>query len=555
MAPVDRRLFRYGRATRPYLYVTVLVGLGSAAAVVAEALFLARIVATVFLAGAGLADVVGLLGWFAVAVLARGLLAWLREVVAQRTVGAVKADLRRALAAKVLRLGPVRLAGPDAGSLATTVGHGIDALDPYFARYLPQLALGALVPLMIVAWVVRFDWLSAVIFVVTVPLIPIFMELIGTLADRDTTRRWRTLQRLSGYFLDVLEGVVTLKVFGRARAELDAIRDVTDRYRVETMGTLRIAFLSALVLELVAAVSTALVAVAIGLRLIDGTLGFEAGFGILLLAPEVYLPLRRVGTEFHAAKQGIEAARTVFEVLDRPDPDAGTRPPPDLRTATIVFEQVSFTYPGRTKPALAGVSFAIEPGRRTALVGSSGSGKSTVAAHLLGFATPSAGVIRVDGVDLADLDPEAWRTQISWLPQDPYLFAGTIRDNIRFADASVSEERVVEAARVAGVAGFAETLPAGLDTEIGERGLRLSAGQRRRIGLARLFVRDAPLVIADEPTANLDLDTQEEIRAALDTVAAGRTMVTIVHRPVLAADADRVVRLDQGRVVEQGRPR
>lgn len=554
-APVDRRLFRYGRTTRPYLYLTVGMGLGSAVAVVGQAVLLAKIVARVFLGGASLESVVGLLGGFAAAVLLRAMFAWLREVFAQRTAGDVKSDLRRTFAGKLLELGPVRLADLSPGSLAATAGSGIDALDPYFARYLPQVALGGLVPLVIVAWVLRLDWLSAVIFVVTVPLIPLFMALIGTLADRRTTRRWRTLQRLSGHFLDILEGVVTLKVFGRARPQLQAIRDVSDRYRTETMGTLRVAFLSALVLELVAAISTALVAVAIGLRLLDGTIGFEAGFGILILAPEVYLPLRRVGTEFHAAKEGLEAARSIFAVLDAPEMNVGTLPPPDPAVSPITFDRVTFTYPGRERPALVDASFTIDPGARIAIVGPSGSGKSTIVTLLLGFVTPDVGAVRVGGVDLAAVDLDEWRKHVAWIAQNPYLFAGTIRDNIRFGNEAADEEQVESAASAAGVVAFAANLPEGLDTEIGERGARLSAGQRRRIGLARAFIRDAPLVIADEPTANLDLDTQEEIRASLDGIAGTRTLVTVVHRPVLAADADWVIRLDGGRIVEQGRPR
>lgn len=554
-APVDRRLFRYGRTTRPYLFVTVSIGVLSAVTVIAEALLLARVVADVFLRGADLAAVLGPLAWFAVAVTARGILAWLREVFAQRSVASVKQELRQALADKLLRLGPVRLGRRHAGALAATAGHGIDALDPYFSRYLPQLALGALVPLMIVVWVVRLDWVSAVIFVITVPLIPTFMVLIGTLADRRTTRRWRTLQRLSGHFLDVLEGIATLKVFGRAAAQLQVIRDVSDRYRRETMGTLRIAFLSALVLELLAAVSTAMVALAIGLRLIDGTLGFEAGFGILILAPEVYLPLRRVGAEFHAAKEGMEAAMSIFEILDTPVSEPGRMAPPDLSTTQIRFEDVAFSYPSRREAALDGVSLTIEPGCRLGIVGSSGSGKSTIAALLLRLIEPDTGRIMIGETDLADVDPQEWRRQISWMPQNPYLFAGTIRDNIRFGDAEASEAAVQEAARLAGVLDFADGLPFGLDTEIGERGTRVSAGERRRIGLARAFVRNAPLLIADEPTANLDLDTQEEIRDALATISRDRTVVMIVHRPVLAADADRVVHLEGGQVVEEGRPR
>ncbi len=544
------RLLRYGRATRPYLISTVAFGALTAAAVVVQALALAKVAALVFLDGADLPAVVGTLSLFAVAVLTRALLTWLRAAFAQRGATAVTSQLRRRLAEKLLRVGPMRLGQVRAGSLAVAVGHGVDALEPFFARYLPQLVLGALVPLVIVVWVARLDWVSAVVFIVTVPLIPLFVVLIGTLADRRTSRRWNSLQRLGGYFLDVLEGITTLKVFGRADDRLSTIRGISESYREETMGTLRIAFLSALALELLAAISTALVAVTIGLRLLAGTLGFESGLGILILAPEVYLPLRRIGTEFHAAKEGIAAAGSIFGVLDLPEPRRGTMPAPAPAPAPIRFNAVTFRYPDRDEPALDDVSFAIEPRTRLAIVGRSGSGKSTIVSLLLRFLEPSSGRITAGGIDLAGIDPDEWRSAIAWVPQDPTIFAGTIGDNVRFGSSGASRTEIAQALRHAGLGDFADAL----DTDVGERGALLSAGQRRRLGLARAFVRDAPLLIADEPTANLDLDTQEDIRAALDRLAEQRTVVTVVHRPVLAADADLVVRLEQGRIVEVGRP-
>jgi ATP-binding cassette subfamily C protein CydCD len=547
------RLLRYGRATRPYLVSTVLFGALAAAVIVVQALTLANVVASVFLGGADLRSVAGSLSLFAAAVLIRAVLTWLRTTSAQRSATAVTAELRRMLAGKLLRLGPVRLGRQKAGSLAVAVGHGVDALEPFFARYLPQLALGALVPIVIIAWVARLDWVSAVVFVVTVPLIPVFMVFIGTLADRRTSRRWNALQELGGYFLDVLEGIATLKAFGRASARLETVGGVSERYREETMGTLRIAFLSALVLELLAAMSTALVAVTIGLRLLAGTLEFEFGFGILILAPEVYLPLRKVASEFHAAKEGIEAARSIFEILDTPEPTTGGRRPP--ARAPIRFETVTFRYPGRAEPALDGVSFSIEPGMRLAIVGSSGSGKSTLISLLLRFLEPTVGKLLVGGIDLADIDPDEWRSTIAWVPQNPTIFAGTIGDNVRFGSPGASDREVADAVRLAGLASFVSNLPSALDTDVGERGVLLSAGQRRRVGLARAFARDAPLLLADEPTANVDLETQEGIRTALGQLAEGRTVITVVHHPVLAADADMVVHLERGRVVEVGRPR
>lgn len=542
------RLLRYGRVSRPYLVSTVTLGVVAAVTIVVQALALAKVVAAVFLDGADLSAVVGPLSLLAVAVLARALLTWLRAAFAERSATTVMCGLRHELAEKLLRIGPLRLGSERAGWIAVSVGHGVDALEPFFARYLPQLALGALIPIVIVVWVARLDWVSAVVFIVTVPLIPLFMVLIGTLADRRTSRRWDALQRLGGYFLDVLEGITTLKVFGRAAERLSTIRDVSEQYRAETMSTLRIAFLSALVLELLSAVSTALVAVTIGLRLLEGTLQFEYGLGILILAPEVYLPLRRTGTEFHAAKEGIRAADSIFGILDIPEPSGGALPP--AAVGPIRFENVTFSYPGRDDPALDGVSFGFGSARRVAIVGSSGSGKSTVVSMLLRFVEPSSGRVLVGDVDLGAIDVAAWRSRIAWVPQNPTIFAGTIGDNVRFGNDGASRAEVVEALRRAGLEDFLSAL----DMEVGERGVLLSAGQRRRLALARAFVRDAPLLIADEPTANLDLDTQESIRMSLDRLAEHRTVVTVVHRPVLAAEADLVVHLERGRVVEVGRP-
>jgi ATP-binding cassette subfamily C protein CydCD len=545
------RLLRYGRTSRPYLISTVTFGALASVVIVVQALALAKVIARVFIGGADVAAVTGPLTLFAVAVLVRAALTWLRTASAERSATTVISEVRGALAVKLLRLGPARLGQERAGSLAVAVGPGVDALEPFFGRYLPQLALGALVPIVIVVWVARLDWVSALVFTVTVPLIPVFMVLVGALADRRTSRRWHALQTLGGYFLDVLEGSATLKVFGRASDRLSAIRKASERYREETMGTLRIAFLSALALELLAAVSTALVAVTIGLRLLSGTLEFEAGLGILILAPEVYLPLRRVGTEFHAAKEGIEAAKSIFGVLDLPEPGGGNLSV--AKIAPVRFVDVTFRYPGKEEPALKGVSFTIEPGSRVAIVGSSGSGKSTVLSLILRFLEPTSGRIFVGEVDLADVDPGEWRRMIAWVPQDPTIFAGTIADNVRFGKVGASDRDVLDALRLAGLEDL--VVGSGLDADVGERGVLLSAGQRRRLGLARAFVRDAPLLIADEPTANLDLDTQEGIRAALDRLAQQRTVLTVVHRPILAADADLVVHVESGKVVEIGRPR
>jgi ATP-binding cassette subfamily C protein CydD len=402
------------------------------------------------------------------------------------------------------------------------------------------------------------DWISAVVIAVTLPLIPVFAVLVGWHTKTQTRRQWRLLAALGGHFLDVVEGLPTLKVFGRARAQEAVIAKVTEDYRAATMSTLRVAFLSALVLELSAAVATALVAVEVGLRLLYGHLGYETALLVLLLTPEAFLPLRAVGAQFHASMEGAAAAGRVFEILDTAMPDEPQARPAavgrrsasaDLRTQEIRLNGITVAYPGRHRPALDGVSLTIVPGDRIVLTGPSGAGKSTLLALLLRFIRPSAGTIELEGGgDLAAIDVRQWRAQIAWVPQQPYLFTGTAADNIALGQVGASRSAICRAARLAGAAGFIEELPAGYDTPLGERGLRLSAGQRQRIALARAFLRDAPLLLLDEPAAHLDPAGARLIGTAIDTALADRTVILVSHGRGWAGGGCRVIGLEQGKL-------
>lgn len=557
MKPLDPRLLRSGRATRGYLLASGAIGVAVAACLAAQALLLSHVVARAFLGGAGLSALhPALLALFAVVAL-RALLAWAGQVVAHLAAARVKSELRSRLLARTLELGPAFLGRERSGELATTAVSGIDALEGYFGRYLPAFVQAALVPALLLAVVLPTDRLSALLMACTIPLVPVFMVLIGQAGEHRTERQWRTLSLLGAHFLDIVQGLPTLKIFGRGHAQRATIREVTDAYRRATMGVLRTTFLSALVLELLATLGVALVAVSIGVRLVDGTMTFQAGLAVLLLAPEVYLPLRQVGARFHASAEGLAAADRVFQVLDAADPAPATHAPAtagDQPDAEIRFEDVSFEYPGRSGAVLDRASFVVHTGERVALVGPSGAGKSTVAMLLLGMACPCAGRITVGGLDLAGADPAAWRARVGWLPQRPYLFHGTITDNIRLADPSAGGAAVRRAARLAGADGFIDALPRRFDTQVGERGVLLSAGQRQRIALARAFLANRPLLVLDEPTANLDPESEAVVRQALERLEAGRTVLVIAHRAALAGAVERVLAVRDGSVIEAGRP-
>ena len=495
----------------------------------------------------------------------RAVTAYGGELAALRAAAAVKSQLRRQLTAHVVRLGPAWLGGQQSGEITTLSTKGLDALDPYFARFLPQLVLAFVVPVAVLIRVGLADWISAVVIAVTLPLIPLFAVLIGLQTRAQTERQWQLLARLGGHFLDVVEGLPTLKLFGRARHQATVIGEVTDAHRRATMRTLRVAFLSALVLELSAAIATALVAVEVGLRLLAGHMPYQTALLVLLLTPEAYLPLRAVGLQFHASMEGVTAAGRACEILDIPLPagtaaSAGrgrTSGPPvqaDLSRDLIVLNGASLAYPGRDRPALDRVSLTIRPGERIAITGVSGAGKSSLLALLLRFAAPTGGRIEAGppgapGTDISAFDLAAWRGQIAWVPQHPYLFDGTVASNIALGRPGAPPADIARAAAAAGAAEFIEPLPQGYATPLGERGARLSAGQRQRIALARAFLQDAPLLLLDEPAAHLDPLTARMIIDTIGRLMIGRTVVLITHGPGWAGGADRTVLLDQGRLV------
>jgi len=541
---LDPRLLRHARATRPFLSLAVALGVISTALVIAQAWLLADAIAQAFRGGKDLGQLEGLVVALLLVVIGRAVLSWGTEVAAFRASATVKQQLRSALLQRVADGGPAIRDQIGSADLAILATRGLDALDGYFGRYLPQLVLAVSMPVAIVAVMLGADWVSAVIVAVTVPLVPVFMALIGLVTRDRTDRQLVALQRLGGHFLDVVAGLPTLQVFGRARAQALAIREVSDRYRTRTMAALRLAFLSSLVLELVATLSVALVAVAIGLRLSAGHLDLRTALFVLVLAPEAYLPLRQLGASFHESSEGLSAAAQAFEVIDRPSPHPRSgEPAPDPSRVPLQIDGLSVVYPGRPTPALSGASLRIDPGEVVALTGPSGCGKSTLLAALLGLVAPASGSIHVGGRDLAGVDAEQWRSKIAWIPQRPRLFAASIADNVRLGRPEATAEELGGALEEAGLGSVVARLPEGLETRLGDGGFGLSAGERRRLALARAVLRDAPLLLLDEPTADLDGETEDLVLSALRRLSESRTVLMVAHRPALVAIADRVVRL------------
>jgi len=522
----------------------VAYGALTALLIIGQAWLLATVISGAFIHHHGLGALRTPLVLLLVLVMARAALGWQTERTANRASAAAKSELRTELVERVALLGPAGLDSEEPGKLAVLATSGVDALDDYFARYLPQVFLAVIVPVTVLLVVVGIDWISALIIAMTVPLIPVFMALVGASTKERMDRQASVLHRLAGHFLDVVSGLPTLKVFGRAKAQAETIRDITNRYREATMATLRVAFLSALILELLATLSVALVAVAVGLRLLDGHLTLASALFVLIVAPEAYLPLRLLGTSYHASAEGMQAAAGVFEVLERPLTARGTRTDiPDPSSVRISISDLEVNYPSRVLPALHSLSASIEPGEVVAIAGPSGAGKSTLLGALLGLVPIAEGQIHIGGIDLATLDPDAWRQAIAWVPQRTHLFAQTIGDNVRLGRPDASDEQVEAAIADAGLAPVVARLPDGLATRLGEGGSGLSTGERQRVALARAFVRDVPLLLLDEPTANLDGETEEGVLAAVRRLMEGRTVIMAAHRPSLLALADRVIQL------------
>lgn len=552
MRALDPRLLKYAKATRSFLAFSAANGLVNTALIILQALLLGELLAAVFISGKELSDVKNSLYLLALIILLRAVSAWIADVVATKSSNKAKSELRKAVISKTLELGPVWVSSRQSSDLATLSTQGLNALDTFFARYLPQLFLAAAVPLTIGITILTQDLLSAVIIGLTVPLIPFFMALVGMYTKSKVDRQWQSLQALSGHFLDLVQGLPTLKIFNRAKRQADAIASVGDEYRSATMGVLRISFLSSLVLELVSTLSMALVAVSIGLRLVNGSVQLREALIILLLVPEAYAPLRQMGAQFHAVADGMGAADRMFEILEAPvNLSEGQLKPDFNKLIDIRINEVGYSYPLTKQPALLPISASFSSGQLTVVKGASGSGKSTLVNLLMAFAIPDAGTIKINGQNLVEIDADFWRSQVSYFPQTPWLPFGSIRTALQMGKPDATDSELTETLlRVDIDIASLSDFPLGLDTHISSS-TGLSMGQRRRIALARAILQNRPVFILDEPTASLDLQTENVVLTTLrELTEQNKCVIAVAHRPHLVINADQVLEITEPELVE-----
>jgi len=459
----------------------------------------------------------------------------------------------------IIKLGPAFTQNEQSGELSLAAVQGVEELDAYLSQYLPQLVLAAAVPLAILFFVFPMDLLSGLVLLLTAPLIPLFMVLIGKTSEILTHKQWTALSRLSAHFFDTLQNLKMLKLFNQSQYQAKEIRHASDQYRIATMNVLQVTFLSAMVLEMTGTLSTAIVAVEIGLRVLYGHMTFQNALFILVIAPEFYMPLRMLGLRFHAGMSGMAAAKRIFEILSvEPQAkcdDCDVRkvlPHLTLAPFEISMNHINLTYPGKAEPALIDVNIEIPSNTMTALIGRSGAGKTSLINLLMRFVNPDSGEILCGGTDLRRYPPDEWRQLVSWVPQQPYLFFDTLAANIAMLDAEIDLQRVHRAAEMALLSKWVDTLPRGYETLIGERGARLSGGQAQRLALARAFYHDRPIILLDEPGSNLDADLEDELNQITLDLCRSRTVVMIAHRLSTVKKADQILVLDKGRVVERG---
>ena len=553
---IDRRLFQLLKEDgRPFIF-SIISGVLAAGMLIAQAFYLSLVIDSAFIQKSGMERLALPLGLFALFSSLRMAFNWFSHTEANRGTLIIRDKVFTRLISTVGTLGPLYAKSVQSGRLSTTLLKGVEALDAYYSQYIPQLFFALFTPLLIAGTILPGDPISGSILLLTAPLIPIFMILIGKSASAMTEKQWKTMSRMSGFFLDVLQGLPTLKLFAQSKRQHDAIEESGESFRHATMRVLKVAFLSSLTLELVGTIGMAIIAVGVGLRLMGGKLTFQHALFVLILTPDFYLPLRQLGIKFHAGMEGVSASKEIFAILDQSTPapvqqatfavkeSAGKRP--------IMFTSVSYTYPGSSRPALEGISATIPAGKTTAIIGPSGAGKSTLINLLLRFQVPGEGSITIDGNPIHAIPLEAWHRQISWVPQHPYLFNATLRENILLARPGASAEEMESALKKTGLTTFIGSLPNGLETMIGEQGARLSGGEAQRVALARAFLKNAPLLVLDEPTSHTDPELEAALRSSIQELMRGRTTIIIAHRLETIRSAEQIIVVNEGKISQCG---
>ncbi len=555
---VERRLQKLNKQSRRLTSLAIGCGVAAALLLMGQAVLLSEAINRVFLGDAGRTDVTSLFVFMLILLFGRTALIWIADVINQRAASHLKRDLRGQLSEHILRLGPAYTVGERSGELVHTAISGVENLDEYTTQYVPARILAVIVPVLVFLAILVIDPWTSLVLLFAGPMLILVMALIGTQTKAISERRFEEMNWMSAFFLDILQGLPTLKLYGRSQEQTDSIRQISEQYGNTTMDILRTAFQTSLVMEWAATAATAMVALEVSLRLMNGALPFNQALAVLLLTPEFFLPLRQMALKYHAGTAGKTAADQIFSILDKPvenrpiSPSTNSHPQRTPLSGDICLHNISLAYAEGKRPALNGISLTIPQGQTVALVGKTGAGKSSVAHLLLRFVEPDAGVISVGGLQITTVSADAWRSQIAWVPQNPHLFHGSVAENLRLARPHATQAELIAASQAAHAHDFIQALPQGYDTAIGEQGVRLSGGQRQRLAIARAYLKDAPFLILDEATANLDADSEALVRNSLARLTQGRTVLIIAHRLHMVADANEIVLLENGRILEHG---
>jgi len=550
---IDKDLLRLTSKTKSSFITSIISGFVASIFTILLAYYLAKSINLIFLENKTLSEVSNYLVYFIVAAILKAFFIWYEKNKIEKVVGDIKKNLREAINKILFEDKGEIISNKKSGEISNTVIKGVEALDSYFSEYLPQLFLSALTPLLILLFVFPIDILSGVVFLVTAPIIPLLMYLIGSSAEEINRKHWKSLSRMSGHFLDVLQGITNLKMFNRAKDEIKRIVEISNSFKSSTMKVLKIAFLSALVLELLSTLSIAIIAVEIGLRLMYGNMLFESALFVLILAPEFYLPLRQLGSRYHAGLEGLAAFKSIQEILARAKSKENlVKSNLDFQNGNIEFSKVSFSYENRNTIALNDISFTLEKGKTTAIVGESGSGKTSIINMLMRFLEPNSGEISVGHNNLINISEERWYISVSWVSQNPHIFHKSIYENISIANNNATEKEIIEAAKNAFIHDSIVKLKNGYHSIVGENGATLSGGEIQRIALARTFLKNAPIWLMDEPTSSIDSVYESDLLSSIKRLAKDKTVVIVAHRLNTILSADKIIVLEKGKIIGEG---